>query len=128
MIEMVLKVEDLEIYQMAEDLSDRIWELCIRLDYFAKDNVGKQMVRAADSISANIAEGHGRYHFNDRLRFCYYARGSLIECKSWLSKSIRRNLIKNKIDEITEIIEILAKRLNAYIGSIKKAHENDIKT
>jgi four helix bundle protein len=125
---MVLKVEDLEIYQMAEDLSDRIWELCIRLDYFAKDTVGKQMVRAADSISANIAEGHGRYHFNDRLRFCYYARGSLLECRSWLFKAIRRNLIKNKIEEITEIIEILPKRLNAYIGSIKKAHEKDVKT
>ena len=52
---MVLKVEDLEIYQMAEDLSDKIWQLCIKLDYFARDTVGKQMVRAADSISANLA-------------------------------------------------------------------------
>jgi four helix bundle protein len=125
---MVLKVEDLEIYQMAEDLSDKIWELCIRLDYFARDTVGKQMVRAADSISANIAEGHGRYHFNDRLRFCYYARGSLLECKSWLFKAVRRNLIKEKIEELTEIIEILPKRLNAYIRSIKKAHEKEVKT
>lgn len=125
---MVLKVEDLEIYQMAEDLSDKIWELCIGLDYFARDTVGKQMVRAADSISANIAEGHGRYHFNDRLRFCYYARGSLHECRSWLFKAIRRNLIKNKIEEITEILEVLPKRLNAYIRSIKKAHEKGAKT
>ena len=79
---MVLKVEDLEIYQMAEELSDKIWDICIRMDYFAKDTLGKQMARAADSISANIAEGHGRYHFNDRLRFCYYARGSLLETRS----------------------------------------------
>ncbi len=64
---MVFKVEDLEIYQMAEDLSDRIWEICIKWDYFAKDTIGKQLVRAADSISANIAEGHGRYHFKLNL-------------------------------------------------------------
>ncbi len=125
---MVLKVEDLEIYQMAEDLSDQIWELYIGLDYFARDTVGKQLVRATDSISANIAEGHGRYHFNDRLRFCYYARGSLFESRSWLFKAIRRKLIKGSIEEIIEIIEILPKRLNAYIGSIKKAHEKDLKT
>ncbi|MCK4986661.1 MAG: four helix bundle protein [Desulfobacterales bacterium] len=125
---MVLKIEDLEIYQMAEDLSDKIWNICVRFDYFAKDTIGKQLVRAADSISANIAEGYGRYHFNDRLRFCYYARGSLFETRSWLLKAIRRNLIKNKIEEITEIIEILPKRLNAYIRSIKKAREEDLKT
>ena len=120
---MVLKVEDLDIYQMAEDLSDRIWEICIRWDYFAKDTIGKQLVRAADSISANIAEGHGRYHFYDRLKCCYYARGSLEEIKSWISKAIRRKLIKTEISEINHAIELLPKKLNAYIKSIKKARE-----
>ena len=119
---MVLKVEDLEIYQMAEDLSDRIWNICIKWDYFTKDTIGKQLVRAADSISANLAEGHGRYHFKDRLNFCYYARGSLEETKSWLSKAIRRNLITGQKTEINKIMEILPKKLNAYISSIKKAH------
>ena len=108
---------------MAEDLSDRIWEICIRWDYFAKDTIGKQLVRAADSISANLAEGHGRYHFNDRLKYCYYARGSLEETKSWISKAIRRNLFKTEISEINHAIELLPKKLNAYIKSIKKARE-----
>ena len=107
---------------MAEELSDRIWNTCIKWEYFAKDAIGKQLVRAADSISANLAEGHGRFHFKDRLNFCYYARGSLEETKSWLSKAMRRNLICFKIDEIKQIIEILPKKLNAYISSIKKAH------
>ena len=120
---MVLRVEDLDIYQMAEDLSDRIWEICIKWDYFAKDTIGKQLVRAADSISANLAEGHGRYHFNDRLKYCYYARGSLEETKNWISKAIRRNLIKTEISEINHVVELLPKKLNAYIGSIKKARE-----
>ena len=122
---MVLKVEDLEIYQMAEDLSDRIWNICIKWDYFTKDTIGKQLVRAADSISANLAEGHGRYHFKDRLNFCYYARGSLEETKSWLSKAIRRNLITGQKTEINKIVEILPKKLNACISSIKKAHAKD---
>ena len=104
---MVLKVEDLDIYQMAEDLSDRVWEICTKWDYFAKDTIGKQLVRAADFISANLAEWHGRYHFNDRLKYCYYARGSLEETKSWISKAIRRHLINAEISEINHDIELL---------------------
>ena len=119
---MVLKVEDLEIYQMAEELGDKVWDICIKWNYFAKDTIGKQLVRAADSISVNLAEGHGRYHFKDRLNFCYYARGSLEETKSWLSKAVRRKLISHEINGIKQIIEILPKKLNAYITSMKKAH------
>ena len=119
---MVLRVEDLDVYQMAEELSDIIWNICIKWDYFAKNTIGKQLVRAVDSICANLAEGHGRFHFKDRLNFCYYARGSLEETKAWLSKAIRRNLISSGIDEIKQLIEILPKKLNAYINSIKKAH------
>ena len=120
---MVLRVEDLDIYQMAEELSDRVWEICIKWDYFAKDTIGKQLVRSTDSISANLAEGHGRYHFNDRLKYCYYARGSLEETKSWISKAFRRKLIATEISELNHAIELLPKKLNAYIGSIKKARE-----
>ena len=86
-------------------------------------DIGKQLVRAADSISANLAEGHGRYHFNDRLKYCYYARGSLEETKSWISKAMRRKLIATEISEINHTIELLPKKLNAYIKSIKKARE-----
>ena len=120
---MVLRVEDLDIYQMAEDLSDKVWEISIKWDYFAKDTIGKQLVRSTDSISANLAEGHGRYHFNDRLKYCCYARGLLEETKSWISKAMRRKLIAAEISEINHALELLPKKLNAYIGSIKKARE-----
>ena len=83
-----------------------IWNICIKWDYFAKDTMGKQLVRAADSISANLAEGHGRFHFKDRLNFCYYARGSLEETKTWLSKAFRRGLISSELVEIKQIVEI----------------------
>ena len=104
---MVSKVEDLEIYQMAEELADKAWGICIKWDCFAKDTIGKQLVRAADSISVNLAEGHGRYHFKDRLNFCYYARGSLEETKSWLSKAVRRKLISHEINGIKQAIHYL---------------------
>jgi hypothetical protein len=55
--------EDLEVYKLAEKLANEIWHIVRDWDYFAKDTIGKQIVRSADSISANIAEGRGRYNF-----------------------------------------------------------------
>jgi len=65
------RIEDLEVYKIAEDLSNEIWDITSQLDFFAKDTVGKQVCRAADSISANIAEGYGRFHFKENKNFCY---------------------------------------------------------
>lgn len=46
--------EKLEIYQLAEKLADEIWFIVEKWQYFEKDTVGKQIVRAADSVGANI--------------------------------------------------------------------------
>jgi len=59
-------LEELEVYQLAESFGDEIWFVVDEWQYFAKDTVGKQMARAADSISANIAEGYGRYHYKEQ--------------------------------------------------------------
>lgn len=56
-----LKLRDIDAYRVAFHLSNYIWEVIIHWDYFEKDTVGKQFIRAVDSISANIAEGFGRY-------------------------------------------------------------------
>ena len=79
-------LEALEVYQLAEAFGDEIWFVVHNWDYFAKDTVGKQMARSADSISANIAEGYGRYHYKENRNFCYFSRGSIIETKGWLKK------------------------------------------
>jgi four helix bundle protein len=60
--------------------------LGFRMDYIAKGTVGKQLVRPSDTISANIAEGFGRFHYKENKNFCYFSRGSLIETKGWLNK------------------------------------------
>ncbi|WAC39366.1 four helix bundle protein [Pedobacter sp. SL55] len=81
------KIEELDVYNLAEEISDEIWNIVLTWDFFAKDTVGKQICRAADSISANIAEGYGRFHFKENKNSCYYSRGSILEVKSFLRKS-----------------------------------------
>ena len=61
--------EKLQVYRLSEKLANEIWKIVMQWDSFSKDTVGKQMVRAADSIGANIAEGRGRYNLQDNKRF-----------------------------------------------------------
>jgi four helix bundle protein len=114
------KIEELEVYQKALMFSNMIWEIVVKWDYFKKKTVGDQLVRAADSISANIAEGYGRFHYKENLHFCYYARGSYEETKDWLRKSYKRNLItESEKDSIENFIVAFPKQLNSYIKYIK---------
>lgn len=78
--------EKLEVYQLSERLADLVWEVVREWDRVATDTVGKQIIRAADSIGANLAEGTGRGTAKDKLRFVVYARGSLYEVKHWLRR------------------------------------------
>jgi len=63
------RFEHLEVYQLAEEIADNVWNAVVEWDNFAKDTVGKQPVRAADSIGANIAEGTGRGTYKDNKHF-----------------------------------------------------------
>jgi len=113
-------IEKLRVYQRALEFSNRIWNICISWDKFAKNTVGYQIVKSADSISANLAEGYGRFNIQDNIHFCYYSRGSLEETKDWLRKSKTRNLIsENEHLELQDTIIIIAKQLNKYISSLK---------
>jgi four helix bundle protein len=58
-----MKIEELQVYNQSMDLAEKIWDIVIRWDYFQKDIIGKQLVRAADSIASNLSEGFGRYHY-----------------------------------------------------------------
>ena len=113
------RLEDLEVYILAESFSNEIWELVINWDFFAKDTIGKQISRAADSIGANIAEGYGRYHFKENKNFCYYSRGSILEVKSFLRKIKHRNLISDEqYNPLMSKLEIIHLKLNTYIKYI----------
>src|SRR6059036_151119 len=114
--------EGLQVYQLAERLADEIGDLVLGWDGFAKDTVGRQVVRAADSIGANIAEGTGRGTYQDNRRFVRTARGSLRETQHFLRRAFRRKLIDgSQVNKIKPLIDELGPRLNAYLKSNGKA-------
>ncbi|MBK9391231.1 MAG: four helix bundle protein [Bacteroidetes bacterium] len=119
-----MKLEELKVYSLSMEMSDRIWEIVLKWDYFQKDTLGKQLVRAADSISANLSEGFGRYHYKENTNFCYYSRGSLYETKTWLTKAHNRNLIPDESYELfNSEIDNIGIKLNNYIKSIGKTSQ-----
>ena len=116
-----MKLEELKVYELSMELGERIWEVVNHWDYFLKDTIGKQLIRAVDSVAANISEGFGRYHFNEAKHFGYYARGSLYETKTWLTKAYNRKLISEDVfNEFINDINNLGVKLNNYIKSIGK--------
>jgi four helix bundle protein len=116
-----MNLNDLEVYRLAMEIGEKIWNFVAEWDYFAKDTLGKQIVRAADSISSNISEAYGRYHFKDKLNFLYYSRGSLFETKTWIVKAKNRKLISlEQFSEISLEFKQLSIKLNNYITITKK--------
>ncbi len=111
--------ENLRVYRLAEDLADGIWQVVVAWPQFAKDTLGRQIVRSADSIGANVAEGSGRRAFQDNRRYVKIARGSLHETQHWLRRAYKRDLLKESdVSALKQIIDELAPKLNAYLKSI----------
>ncbi len=114
-----MKLEDLRIYQLANDIVDTIGVEVGKWDYLSKDTVGKQLIRSSDSMGANIAEGFGRFHFKENKNFLYYSRGSAYETKHWFDRAYKRELISSELyDQLLTKLETFLKGLNAYINTI----------
>ena len=114
-----MKLEDLRIYQMALEIGEVVWNEVSKWNYFEKDTIGKQLVRSADSIAANISEGFGRFFYRETKQFGYYSRGSLYGTKTWLEKAYQRRLINAETHErLMKDIDILAIKLNKYLQTI----------
>ena len=115
-------IVNLEIYLLAMKIGERTFNLVQNWDKLNINTIGYQLIRSSDSISANIAEGYGRYHYKEQRQFCYIARGSLYETTTWLRKAFVR--IPNdscRIKDILEQVYLLLKRLNAYINYIERS-------
>lgn len=116
-----MNLEDLQVYQLSIDIGEKVWNIVIKWDYFLKDTIGKQLVRAVDSVAANLSEGFGRYHYKEAKNFSYYSRGSLYETKTWLTKAYNRNLIsEEEFEFFQKEINNIGVKLNNYIKSIGK--------
>lgn len=116
--------EKLRVYRLSEKLADELWRIVTRWNYFDRDTLGKQLVRAGDSIGANIAEGIGRGRFLDNRRFVRIARGSLNETKHWLRRAHKpRLLTEGQTNVLKPIVDELSPMLNAYLNSIGPVFE-----
>ena len=111
--------ENLQVYQLSEKLSDEIWKIVLNWDNLAKNTVGAQIIRSADSVGANLAEGSGRGSNQDYKRFIKISRGSLYETRHWLRRAYKRKLLsKEQVEILTPLIEELTPKLTAYLRSI----------
>jgi four helix bundle protein len=116
-----MKLEELKVYQMSMEIGEEVWGIVDKWGYFAKDTVGKQFVKAIDSVAANLSEGFGRYHYKEAKHFSYYSRGSLFESKTWLTKANCRGLVDDQdFKRIIAIMDTIGVKLNNYINSIGK--------
>jgi four helix bundle protein len=120
-----MDLEELKVYQLSMDMAEKIWSHITKWDFFSKDTIGKQLMRAADSVAANLSEGFGRYHYKEAKQFGYYSRGSLYETKTFLRKAFNRSLIlKEEFDFFSNEIKIIGIKLNNYINSIGNSNVN----
>lgn len=116
-----MQLEDLEIYRLSREISQDAWELYDRFDWETRKTMGNQWIGSIDSVGANIAEGFGRFHYQDKNKFNYNARGSLIEAQHWTQLLAERKVIA--VDVCTSIVgkcEKLKAKLNSYIRSTKQ--------
>jgi len=113
-----LQLNDIGSYKTSFHLSNYVWNVVVGWNYFAKDTVGKQFVRAIDSVSANIAEGFGRYGKKDKVKFYRYSFGSIKESLDWNEKSKIRGLITQK--QYEHILNELNNKLPIELNSLIK--------
>ena len=114
-----LRLEDLEVYKVAMEIGEIVWNVVMRQEYFGKKTLGVQLVDAADSIAFNISEGYGRFHYKENKNFCYYSRGSAKETVTGISKAKTRNLVSDEeFTLLNEKLDIYFRLIFGYINSI----------
>ena len=116
-----ISFEKLRVYQLSEEIADFTWDAVAKWDPLAKETIGRQFIKAADSIGANIAEGAGRGSIVENRRFSKIARGFLFELKHWLRRAHKRGLLaEEEIEMFRKLVDELTPKLSAYINAIGK--------
>ena len=115
----------LKIWVRSKDFAINIYRrVLLLLPAEEKWNLNQQLRRSSLSISANIAEGYGRFYYQENVRFCYVARGSLEETLSHLTFALEMNYISSELySEFETEGEEIDKMLNGYIGFLKKSKQ-----
>lgn len=116
--------ENLEVYQRAVDLAEKITALTDAFPTRGHQHLVDQLRRASLSVPLNIAEGNGRWHPKDRKNFWWIARGSVFECVPVLELCKRQKLITDeKCADLKAELEILSKMLTARIKNTDRRDE-----
>ncbi len=120
-----LELKDLEVYKLAREYSRLSWEIYVLLNWQNKKIIGDQCIRSVDSVGANIAEGYGRFHYLDKNKFYYNARGSLLESEHWLELFLERKFInQEKYQQLIDLNKNILIKLNTLIKSQYKRKNN----
>lgn len=111
--------EKLDVYRLATSLADDVWKMVHAWTHLEQKTIGLQLIRAVESVGANIAEGAGRGSRADNRRFLFIARGSLYETKHWLRRAWTQDLIaKGDLEVLKPKVDELIPRLNAYLNYV----------
>jgi len=111
---------DLEVWQKCTELRKTVWALCGEFPQEEKYRLSDQMVRASRSVTACIAEGYGRYHYQETIQFCRQARGSLFEIIDHTVVALECKYISEaEADDLIEGIKKCVWILNGYIKYLK---------
>ena len=116
---------DLDVWEKGRELRKEIWTLCKKFPSEEKFRLSDQMIRASRSVTANIAEGYGRFHYQENIQFCRQSRGSAYEMIDHITVAVDCEYIDNEQEQyyINKVEEII-KLLNGYIKYLKKRKED----
>lgn len=116
-----LNLDNLEVYVLSRELSGISWGIYGKLDWQMKKIMGDQFIGSTDSVGANIAEGYGRFHYLDKIKFYYNARASMRESRHWLELMNERNFIEDSDKQkYLKTYAELSPKLNGFIGASYK--------
>ena len=112
--------EDLEIWKEARDMRNQISKLVKVFPKEEKYRLSDQLIRASRSVTANLAEGYGRFHYKENIQFCRQARGSLFELIDHLTVALDEKYINtDEFNSLRAKCYNLIKKLNSYIKYLK---------
>jgi four helix bundle protein len=121
-----LPLNQLKAYKLSCDYSLECWKIYQEFNMQMRIIIGTQTIRSVDSVGSNIAEGYGRFHYLDKIKFYYNARGSLFESKHWIYTLYKRNIIdKEKYFLLMDFYREIQICLNGLINSTYKSKKSD---
>jgi four helix bundle protein len=120
------KLDDFELYKIAREFRKRVYRLVKLLPPEEKFGLANQMRRAAVSVTNNIAEGHGRWHYQEKIRFCQIARGSVDELIDDFNVCTDEAYVDARLtEEMKSEAYFLIHRINGYIAYLRKTKQGE---